>query len=216
MARPVSIKDEDLLAAARAVFQERGIRATSSEVAERAGVSEGILFKRFRSKEMLFRSAMQAQTCDSDWVRELPNRAGQGDPRANLVELTSNLLEMFRRILPLIVMSLSNPEDHIGDLAKGESPPFRVLRSLMAYLAAESTLGRIAPIDVEILARCLMGTVQNYVFFEAMLRARGEEPTPADTFVRRLVDSLWSGIAPAAERGKTRRRKTSNGREDRK
>ena len=38
MARPVSIKDETIIAAARQVFLERGIQATTAEVAQRAGV----------------------------------------------------------------------------------------------------------------------------------------------------------------------------------
>ena len=58
MARPTSIKDETIVAAAREVFLERGIQATTAEVAERAGVSEGSVFKRFKTKSELFRAAM--------------------------------------------------------------------------------------------------------------------------------------------------------------
>ena len=57
--RPPSIDSERLLTVAREVFLERGIRATTLEVAERAGVSEGVLFHRFKSKEGLFGAAME-------------------------------------------------------------------------------------------------------------------------------------------------------------
>ena len=40
------------------MFLERGIRATTLEVAKRAGVSEGAVFHRFKSKEGLFSAAM--------------------------------------------------------------------------------------------------------------------------------------------------------------
>src|SRR6187401_1098190 len=56
--RPPSIDSARLLAAAREVFLEHGIRATTLEVAKRAGVSEGVLFHRFKSKEGLFSAAM--------------------------------------------------------------------------------------------------------------------------------------------------------------
>src|SRR6186713_1398186 len=56
--RPPVIDSARLLAVAREVFLERGIRATTLEVAERAGVSEGVLFHRFKSKEGLFSAAM--------------------------------------------------------------------------------------------------------------------------------------------------------------
>lgn len=197
MARPTTIRDEDILAAAREVFLEHGIRATSADVAERAGVSEGILFKRFQSKERLFHAAMRVETCDADWIHDLVGRAGSGDVRANLRDLCGTLLEMFRRIMPLMIMSWSNREAALDVLREKESPPFRVLGAVMAYLSAEMAFGRIAQTDAEILARCLVGSVQNYVFFEALLRARNEPPTtPQETFVQRLVDALWTGIAP--------------------
>src|SRR6186713_3255009 len=56
--RPPVIDSARLLAVAREVFLERGIRATTLEVAERAGVSEGSIFHRFKSKEGLFAAAM--------------------------------------------------------------------------------------------------------------------------------------------------------------
>src|SRR3954470_13263750 len=57
--RPPTIDFERLLAVAREVFLERGIRATTLEVAQRAGVSEGSLFHRFKTKDALFRAAMR-------------------------------------------------------------------------------------------------------------------------------------------------------------
>ena len=50
MARPTVIRDEQILDAARIVFLERGVLATTAEVAQRAQVSEGSLFKRFKTK----------------------------------------------------------------------------------------------------------------------------------------------------------------------
>mgnify|MGYP001134528590 CR=1 FL=1 len=58
MARPTSIDDDQILTAARAVFLEHGIRGTTLEVAQRAGVSEGSIFKRWKTKEELFHAAM--------------------------------------------------------------------------------------------------------------------------------------------------------------
>jgi len=54
MARPTVIRDETIIDAAREVFLERGFGATTAEVAVRAGVSEGSIFKRFNSKVDLF------------------------------------------------------------------------------------------------------------------------------------------------------------------
>ena len=61
--RPRLISDEQLLAVAREVFLERGIQATTGEVAKRAGASEGTIFHRFGSKDALFRAAMRVDPC---------------------------------------------------------------------------------------------------------------------------------------------------------
>ena len=52
--RPPSITDEAILDAARAVFVEEGVGATTAKIAERAGISESVLFHRYKTKEALF------------------------------------------------------------------------------------------------------------------------------------------------------------------
>src|SRR3954463_6836410 len=100
MARPVSIKDETIIAAAREVFLERGIQATTAEVAERAGVSEGSVFKRFKSKVDLFRAAMGDQIHDPEWIREIAGRVGKGDVRDHLIAIGTEVIAFFRRLMP--------------------------------------------------------------------------------------------------------------------
>jgi AcrR family transcriptional regulator len=73
MARRPSIRDEDILEAAREIFLAKGIRATTAEVAERARVSEGILFHRFKSKEGLFRAALNPQLTEARGCSSYPS-----------------------------------------------------------------------------------------------------------------------------------------------
>ena len=54
MARTRTISDEQILDAAQAVFLEQGPQATTSAIADRAGISEGTIFKRFPTKQALF------------------------------------------------------------------------------------------------------------------------------------------------------------------
>src|SRR3954464_9885793 len=98
MARPVIIKDETILFAARQIFLERGIQATTAEVAERAGVSEGSVFKRFKSKLDLFRAAMEDKLAEPDWTRQLSARLGQGDVEENLFDVGMAILAFFREL----------------------------------------------------------------------------------------------------------------------
>ncbi|APR77843.1 Transcriptional regulator, TetR family protein [Minicystis rosea] len=199
MARPVSIKDETIIAAAREVFLERGIQATTAEVAQRAGVSEGSVFKRFKSKVELFRAAMEDQLHQPDWVRELSSRVGKSDVRDHLQAIGLEMIAFFRELMPLMMMSWSNPAPNglPAAIAGPNPPPVRVMKSLTGYFEAEMRAGRIRSQDPEIVARTFLGAINNFVFFELLLRANGELPMAAETYVRGIVSLLWTGIEPS-------------------
>ena len=88
MPRPVSIQDDVILRAAREIFLEKGWDATTSEIAAKAGVSNGIIFKRFKTKQALFQSAMQEQ---GNWGQTIPAlldaSLGKRDVQETLIEL---------------------------------------------------------------------------------------------------------------------------------
>ena len=206
MARPTTIKDEEILRAAREVFLEHGISATTAAVAERAKISEGTIFHRFKSKVELFRAAMAlgGDAFSTQWLQGLDKRVGQGEILDQLHELAHGALNFFRRMMPLMMMSWSNsassglPEQ----LQAPNSPPLAGLKSLAGYFEAEMRTGRLRRHDPEIVARTFLGAVTNYALFEIFMKASQELPLPPETFVRGLVQILWSGISPATSKKK--------------
>jgi AcrR family transcriptional regulator len=198
MARPVSIKDETIIAAAREVFLERGIQATTAEVAERAGVSEGSVFKRFKSKFELFKAAMEDHLHEPTWVRGLASRVGKGDVRENMFSIGIDMIGFFRDLMPLMMMSWSNPSPNglPHTMAGPNPPPVRALKQLIGFFEAEMRAGRLRRQDPEIVARAFAGSINNFVFFELVTRENGQLPLGAETFVRGLVGLLWAGLDP--------------------
>jgi AcrR family transcriptional regulator len=198
MARPVSIKDETIIDAARQVFLERGIQATTAAVAERAGVSEGSVFKRFKSKGELFRVAMGDRIVEPPFLRTLAGRVGKGDVRENLCTFGVEMIAAFRELIPLMMMAWSNPAPNglPAPLAVPNPPPVRVLKQLIGYFEAEMGAGRLRRHDPEVVARAFLGSLHTFVFFELLQRAEGELPLGAETYVRGLVSLLWGGIEP--------------------
>ena len=59
MARTKKISDEQILEAARVVFAERGFAATTAQIATQAGISEGSIFRRWKSKDELLIDALE-------------------------------------------------------------------------------------------------------------------------------------------------------------
>lgn len=205
MARPPSITDEELLRHARAVFLEHGIRATTADVAARAGVSEALLFKRFRTKDALFGAAMSAELAPDDvaWLADLDARVGQGELRDHLVEIGVAAVRFFRKLMPLIMMSWSNlsEKEHAHAHARRDAPPFVARRRIEAFFEAERLRGRIREsCDAEILARFFLGALFNYASWELAFGAHDPRPLGPEAYVRGVVDHLWSGIAPPAKK----------------
>jgi len=200
MARPTVIKTETILDAARAVFLEKGITATSAEVALRAGVSEGSLFKRFKTKGELFRAAMGVDPEELIAVMaRLRERAGLGQVEDNLVEAGLATIKVFQGLFPFMMMSWSNPKmpGCLPDILSGdEPPPLRAQGLVAAYLEAEIRLGRIRGITPRTIARAFTGALSAHVFSEILVGRTGGRPIDSGEYVRDLVAALWGGMRP--------------------
>jgi AcrR family transcriptional regulator len=198
MARPTTITTEQILLAAREVFLEKGISGTTHEVARRAGVAEGSIFKRYKTKEDLFLEAMKPAGEVPPWAEHLIARSGQGDIRENLIASAHEVLAFFRELMPLIMMSWSAagttgaPEHLRGP----DCLPIRTMKAVARFFEAEMRAGRIVRHNPEVLARCYIGSLQNYVFFEVMFKTEGMPSLPEKAFVRGLVELLWRGLDP--------------------
>jgi AcrR family transcriptional regulator len=200
VARPTRISDERILDAARAVFLEHGVAATTAEVARRAGVAEGSIFKRFATKADLFRAAMQLELDEPAWIRTLLMAREGDDPREVLMQVGQQAVEFFRQMMPLIMMQWSSGK-HYGvpeQLVGPNSPPLRALRVLSTFLEREMRAGHMRAHAPEIVARMLLGSIQSYVFFEILLRAQAKMPLPVDEYLRGIINVLWTGVATAA------------------
>lgn len=202
--RPQTITSEQLLDVAREVFLERGIRATTVEVARRAGISEGTLFHRFGTKETLFREALHYDPAlETALLAELPVRAGERDVRETLADIGRQFLDIGTVALPLMMMEWSNPDTDltVDRLAStSERRTKRGVDALRAFFAAEQERGRIAhDVDVHVLARTYVGTLHHYCLQELLLGS-GASRAARDRFIRATVDLLFDGCCPAARR----------------
>ena len=193
MTRPKTITDEQILEAARELFLEQGYGVTTARIATRAGVSEGTLFKRFKSKEDLFLAATMAPDQD-----ELESRfeelIGKGDLKQNLGVLCHQLIDLLREMLPRIMMLKTHPnfQNIMGN--HPDPPPLRALQTLTRFFKGEMKLGRIERSDPEIPARILLGSCNHYVILELHgLNERTKMSTEA--FSEGVVNFMWKSLA---------------------
>ena len=201
--RPPIISTERLLDVAREVFLELGIRATTSEVASRAGIAEGTIFHRFKSKEELFRAAMNF---DPDAalviVEALPARAGLGELRQTLIEFAESFIELGRVAMPVMMMSWSNPEAQLCAARTQERTARyeRVLGALSSFFAKEMSLGRLRRAEPEVLSRILIGSLHHFCMTELFMGVAAGRFKPRE-FAGHVADVLLAANAAERENG---------------
>jgi len=189
-----------LLEVAREVFLELGIRATTSEVAARAGIAEGTIFHRFKSKEELFRAAMNF---DPDaaltLVEELLARGGTGNLRQTLVEFAERFIAFGRVAMPVMMMSWSNPESQMcAERASERSSRYqRVLAALSGFFATEMAAQRMRRAEPEVMSRMLIGTLHHFCMTELFMGGPQSRFTHRE-FAEQVVDVLLASGAVTA------------------
>ncbi|MEO0458349.1 MAG: TetR/AcrR family transcriptional regulator [Cyanobacteria bacterium P01_A01_bin.114] len=192
MARTRKITDEQILKAAQAVFLEKGFGASTLEIAEQAGVSEGSIFKRFSTKEKLFFTAMGLSDISS-WLSFLETVVGQGDLKENLKTIGLRAMEFSQEHLPKMMMLMSKGVPAPTMLRSASAPPIRNLKALTRFFEKEIALGRMQTNSPQVIAQMFAGSVMNYVFLSQMAPVLLPEP---QEYIDSVVEILWKSIQP--------------------
>ena len=194
MARTATITTDQILEAARIVFLEQGINATTVDVANRAGISSASIFKHFPTKDALFFAAMTA-TPGRIWNAELEAAIGHGDTRADLLLIAKRIEAYTAELLPRLMLLRSAGQQSFP------APP-RVEHDFVAlttYLGREMALGRIARGDPTILALALLHANAGYAMSVAVQSSSPSFDTSG--FLKDFVTVLWQGLEPRKKSG---------------
>ena len=192
--RPTEIPEDALLDAARDLLLEKGLRATTAGIAARAGVSEGLVFYRYRNKDALLAAVLKRQDRVPPRLEELAATAGQGSLEGNLQEIGRLVLTSARSVHPLIELIHSSPAfPRLRRLLSGpEAGPFRIIACVERYFAGEIAARRLRALSANLLARTLFGAVLDRVLSSRLSKEKpgaGED----DAFVSGLADLLLRG-----------------------
>jgi AcrR family transcriptional regulator len=194
MGRPRIIEDKDLLAAARAVFIRDGAAGSTREIADRAGISESALFKRYATKAGLFLAAMAPPSIAAGAI--VAKAEAISDPRKALRVLGDSLLDFFRELIPVMLPLIQNPligpetvRHHFG-----ESAAERIVQEVADYVQRLRRAGKIAPAaDPGAVAALLVAATHSIAQFEIMGMHGGTIPEDG---VHAVIDAIWVGMRP--------------------
>lgn len=199
MPRPRTISDQQIVDAAREVFGEHGFSATTAEIARRAGISEGTLFKRFSSKEDIFAHVIGLADLPR-WHEALVAYVGQGEVCDTLERFALRFIEVARQVIPRLMMLWSRGQGPPNLLQPDQLPHDdhmrRDLQALTTFLQGEADLGRIrGGANCGAVAQVVMGALMHRVLMEVHA-GPGAPPTDAAQYARDLLGVVWPGLAP--------------------
>lgn len=195
MGRPKTIEDEDLLAIARQVFREHGHTATTQHVAKAAGVSEAMLYKRFKTKDELFFAALNQPAPDlsalSDIDPSLP-------PRGYLAVFAARAKDHFRLAVPSIISVAAHPrygKEMMGQVHR-HNRAGEIAALLRLRLESWHRSSQIRPTNIISFTHAFIHALHSMAMVEVFSGAENT-PTPAAE-MEPFLDVFWEAIRPAA------------------
>jgi AcrR family transcriptional regulator len=210
MPRTPTISNEEILAAAREVFLAQGLGASTLAIAEKAGISEASIFKRFGTKQALFLAAIGVLETPP-WVKHLapPTPA----MRSELTDICTQMLDFYQEVLPRVMMMMTQHQMPHPQLMP--PPPVRDTLLLTKFLEQGMAQGYLHAGNAQVIAHLLVGSIVNYVVSQNVVQQLATnaptpgampvsmpmpialpDPLPPQAFIQALIDSLWSGISP--------------------
>ncbi len=167
-APPGSDRRQQILEAALAMFAEQGLEgATSKDIAERAEVTHGLIYFYFKTKEELFKAAFEYALEGALAQLDVAAIAQSDDPPEQA--LTALLTRFLETLTSPLMLSMSRLMMHTmahknwreGPLHECKLHMHSAIRQIISevrdYLDRQVALGRLRPVNTEVVARFLIG-----------------------------------------------------------
>lgn len=219
MGRPAKVRREEVLAAARETFVERGYEgATLAGISARIGVSPAALLRHAPNKEALFTAAMGAtpgpEMLPLDFLRSVPGTAEPAEVLRRVAHafvpfIQAKLRESlaawvhFRMVRGVGRMPLP------FDPSVRPTPPQKNLRLLEDWMRRAQSAGRLRLRDPRAAAVAFAASLHSWVMLQEVLHAL-EEPLPLEQYLDTLIDIWRRGAIPEPEK-KRQTKKKRNG-----
>lgn len=197
MGRPPRISRDQILAAARSEFTERGFAAaTLADIAAALGVTPGAILRHFESKQALFGDAMSPPVTEPPaCVLALATVDGTADPRLVLRRFAEEFVPFVRSVLGAsLAVSMHVRARRTTlllpfDTSDEANPAQRGIRLITAYFRRAMRAGTIELGDPRAAALLFVGSLQSYVLIHHVLNVAPVYPLAA--YLDALID-LWT------------------------
>jgi len=198
--RVVEDRREQIIDAAMRVFSEKGFtKATNKDVAREAGITPGLIYYYFESKEKLLeamiesRSPIRLLTSLTPQVLALPPEAFLRFIIRQVLSIIEgeNFIQLIRVMLPEIVHNPEMTPTVAGFLQ-------RVMEFLTSYFESKMKAGELRQSDASLTAQVFLGSVMGFVLRRHILRDEQALRYTPEQIADAIADTVCFGIAPRA------------------
>jgi len=192
--QPLDTRARIIQAAADIMYQKGIARATTKEIARRAGCSEGNLYNHFGTKEEIFLAILHEQLPEFvPLLAKLADRVGCGSVNATLHDVARAALRFFHQSIPMGAAFFSDRTlltRHRALLKERNAGPHKFNEAVTAYLQAEQAVGRVATeVNAELIADILIGTCFMRAYWRQFVGEETSSKGDAE-FIEQLVQTL--------------------------
>lgn len=194
MTEAITTRTRILRAAAEIMYHKGIARATTKEIAQRAGCSEGNLYNHFGSKEEIFLAILNEELPEFvPLLATLPDRVGRGVVRDTVREIGCAALRFFSQSIPMGAAFFAERNllaRHRTLLKARDAGPHKFNEAITAYLRGEQARGRLAAkVDPETVADLLLGACFTRAYWRQFI---GEETSSKsdEEFIDSLLQTL--------------------------
>ena len=190
-------KRPDIERAALQLFVKRGLRGTTvRDIAARARVAEGTLYRHWRSKRDLARAVFR------DCARTVANAlrheaAGEREPSDKLAAAVRALFRCARDDILLYELLVLPPSRETRDFLDEGTSPAGVLAEIVQQGQQRGKFA--ADVDARLIGECVMGAINRV----AMHRRLGTLPRRLADYERELTDAVLASLEPRRRRRST-------------
>ena len=204
MARPANgpsgeERRRQIIGVAARVFADKGYTdATTKDIAAEAGVTHAAIYHYFRDKRALFEAVLVTYSPLSGVAAVVRTAGADEEPRAVLTRLTLAMLDRLETSdeLPVFQLLMSEALRDPDATAVATTARRQLMDTLAAYLRTQQARGRLRPLDPELAAQFVLGSLVQCVLRRtiggdsALLRYTPEQIATA--FVEMVLGGLQS------------------------
>jgi AcrR family transcriptional regulator len=180
----------NILEAARRVFARKGKAATMADVAQAAGVSQGLAYRYFAGKEQIYRELVAQAVQQAGLATTPPPDESSATPGRRLARLITQLVEYRRDHLEIFqlldqVLNADQAQDEVTQEIRRRGERF--VAELRQLIVEGQATGEVAPGDPDQLVIAVIATLDGLVRFGLHYPEQFQRLCPDASIILRML-----------------------------